>query len=288
MRDARGSDADLNYPSWMATDVFALVLTAAMTLLGWYRGTLIQVVTVVVALLLLVFFDAWYPPLELPLANLAMPLAEYPYLRKLVAFLGAYIGSVTVVAILELATRGSQAEKANRAGGVVIGLLKGVLYVVALAWIAETATLWEKPAHEPRPRWMRSSMLMQTVAPWNPVRVYSLKEAIELQLARQEFREREAERADAGQPLDGAADAATPTGTRGEETLRPEDGFDASPLEENSKARALWRASPMRALMDETASLSEWQGRGYGDLVRDPRVREILGNANLADLLMGE
>ena len=272
----------------MATDVLALVLTSAMALLGWYRGTLVQVVTVVVALLLLVFFDVWYPPLELPLANLAMPLAEHPYLRKLVAFLGAYIGSVTVVAILELATRDSEAEQANRAGGAVIGLLKGILYVVALAWLVETATLWEKPAHEPRPRWMRSSMLMQTVAPWNPVRVYFLKAAIEGQLARQELREREAARTDGGQPLDEAAAAATPDGARGEETLRPEDGFDASPLEESSKERALWRASPMRALMDETASLSEWQGRGYGDLVRDPRVRDILGDADLADLLMGE
>ena len=74
-RGTRGSDGDLNYPSWMATDVLALVLTSAMALLGWYRGTLVQVVTVVVAVLLLVFFDVWYPPLELPLANLAMPLA---------------------------------------------------------------------------------------------------------------------------------------------------------------------------------------------------------------------
>ncbi|MCO4771348.1 MAG: CvpA family protein [Deltaproteobacteria bacterium] len=273
----------------MAADLLALLLVLAMTLLGWYRGTLVQIVTVVIAVLLLVFFDAWFPPLEMPLAQLAMPLAEYPYLRKLVAFLLAYIGCVTVVAMIEVATRDTEAEQANRIGGVVIGALKGLLYVAALAWFVETVTLWDKPPHEPAPSWMRDSLLMTAVGPWNPVRVYTLKEAVELKLARAELAEREraAGRApDGGEALDEAAAAATPDGQPAE--LGREEGFDVIPLEESSKARQLYRASPVRALMDETASLSEWQGRGYGDMVRDPRVREILGDANIADLLMGE
>jgi len=257
--------------------------------LGWYRGTLVQVVTVAIAVLLMVFFDAWYPPVDSALAQLAMPLAEHPYLRKLVGFLGAYIGCVTIVAILEVASRSSQrAEQANRGGGLVIGGIKGIAYVVALAWLVETATLWDLPPHEPAPSWMRESALMTAAAPWNPVRVYTLKGAIETSLARAELAERERER----DALDEAAAAATPDGqpsresriakARRPEPLEPED------LESSAKARALYRASPMRALMDETASLSEWQGRGYGDMVRDPRVREILGDDNIANLLMGE
>jgi hypothetical protein len=40
--------------------------------------------------------------------------------------------------------------------------------------------------------------------------------------------------------------------------------------------------------MEETATESEWQGRGYGDLVMDPKVREVLGDADLMELLLGE
>lgn len=279
----------------MIADVLALVLVCAMALLGWYRGTLVQAVTVAVAVLLIVFFDAWYPPLDMPLANLALALAEYPYLRKLVAFLGAYIGSMTVVAIIELATRGSRGETANRGGGVVIGALKGLVYVVALAWLVETVTLWDKPPHEPSPRWIRESTLMAAVRPWNPVRVFALREAMERKLAKAEKAQREAaetaeadsERQAAGDPLDEAAAAATPDGA--DKSARPEPDFEVlDEVNASAKSRALWRMSPMRALMDETASLSEWQGRGYGDLVRDPEVRAVLRDADIADLLMGE
>lgn len=278
-------------------DVLALVLVCAMALLGWYRGTLVQAVTVGVALLLIVFFDAWYPPLDLPLANLAMALAEYPYLRKLVAFLGAYIGSMTVVAIIELATRGSRGETVNRSGGVVIGAIKGLVYAVALAWLVETVTLWDKPPHEPTPSWIRESTLMAAVRPWNPVRVYALREAMERKLAKSEQAQREAdakaeadaERQAAGDPLDEAAAAATPDGGAKSSAKRPEPDFAAlDEVHTSDKTRALWRMSPMRALMDETASLSEWQGRGYGELVRDPEVRAVLRDADIADLLMGE
>jgi hypothetical protein len=254
----------------------------AMAGLGWYRGTLVQVVTIAVAGLLLGFFEAWYPPLDTFVAGLAVPLGEHPYLRKLVGFLGAYIAVITVVAVIELASRGSEkAQSTNRAGGVVIGLLKGIVYVVALAWVVETAVLWEKPPHELAPSWLRESQVVAAVAPWNPVRVYALRDAVEVRLARAEFAARQRE----GEPLDEAAAATTPDDAPSA-PQRP--GLPLRDVESSDKARALYRASPVRALMDETASLSEWEGRGYGDLVRDPRVRAILADADIADLLMGE
>ena len=278
----------------MAADVLAVLLFIAMAGLGWYRGTLVQVATVIIATLLIGLFEAWYPPIDGALADLAIPLAEYPTLRKLVGFLGAYFLAVTAVAVMELASRRiGEVETVNRAGGVLIGAAKGVLYVVALAWFAETATLWDKPPREPRPSWMRESLVLKTVSPWNPVRVYTLKQAIEVKLARAELAKRDKERrgqgprVSDGEPLDEAAAATTPDGKQGDEAAMGEVWI-AEPLEESPRVRALYRASPMRALMDETASLSEWQGRGYGDLIRDPHVREMLGNANFADLLMGE
>lgn len=278
----------------MAADLLAILLFIAMAGLGWYRGTLVQVVTVVIATLLIGFFEAWYPPIDVALADLAMPLAEHPYLRKLVGFLGAYILLVTAVAIIEVASRRVDgAETTNRAGGVLIGAVKGIAYVVALAWLVETVTLWDKLPHEPRPAWMEESLLLETVSPWNPVRVYTLKQAVEVQLARAEVAERKREqakrdaRSSSGEALDEGAAAATPDGKYGEEAAMGEEWI-AEPLEESAKVRALYRASPMRALMDETTSLSEWQGRGYGDLIRDPHVRRMLGDANFADLLMGE
>ena len=270
-------------------DLLAVILVLAMAGLGWYRGTLVQVVTIVIATLLIVFFDAWYPPLDSPLATVAEPLAEHEYLRKLVGFLGAYLASLVVVAVIELASRSSQrAEQANRGGGAVIGLLKGVVYVIALAWLVETAILWDKPPHELSPSWMRDSLVITTVAPWNPVRVYALRDAMEVRIARAELQRREEERRAEREQLDPAAAAATPDGEPSRPGPRDDGEFALDDLQYSDKARALYRASPVRALMDETASASEWQGRGYGDLVRDPRVREILGDANIADLLMGE
>lgn len=265
-------------------DALALVLFLAMATLGWFRGFLVQVAGLVILGMLWFFFDAWFPPVEGLLAKAGGPLAEYGYLRKLVGFLVGWLGSFVFFAVIELAfRRGETAQAGWRLGGVLVGATKGVLYVVALAWIVETVTLWDKPAHEPAPRWLRESQIVQAVAPWNPVRVFALQRAVERKLARDELRSREEERA----RLDPAAAAVTPDGEPAPEEKRSREA-PITLLEDSDKARALYRASPMRALMDETASLHEWQGRGYGDLIRDPEVRALLRDADIADLLMGE
>jgi len=274
----------------MAADVLALIFVLATGGLGWYRGALVQTVTIFAAAILLVMFDAWYPPLDAPLANLAAPLAEHVYLRKLVGFLGAFFLLLIFVTIIELAARRSGAlEDGNRKVGVALGMVQGVLVVLILAWFVETVTLWEKRPGELRPSWMRESLVMNTVSPFNPVRVYGLKDAVERGITKvdreKQRREDEERRKKAkGETLDAAAAAATPEEAAGD----PDDPIDPVLLENDARVRALFKASPIRALMDETASLSEWHGRGYGELVMDPEVRAILKDADIADLLFGD
>lgn len=274
----------------MGADALAVIFVLATGGLGWYRGALVQTVTIFAAVILGVFFDAWYPPFDTALANLAPPLAENVYLREMVGFLVAFFLLLITVAILELAARRSGAlVDGNRKVGVALGALQGIAAVVLLAWFVETVTLWEKQPNELTPAWMRESVVMKTVGPWNPVRVYGLKDAIERGITKvdreKERREREARRAarKEGEGLDPAAAAATP-----DADAEGQDPIDPVLLENDARVRALFRASPVRKLMDETASLSEWHGRGYGDLVKDPEVRRILRDADIADLLFGD
>ncbi len=274
----------------MGADALAVIFVLATGGLGWYRGALVQTVTIFAAVILLVMFDAWYPPVDAVLANIGSPLSENVYLRKMVGFLGAFFLLLITAAIFELAARRSGfLVDGNRKIGVALGALQGVAAVVLLAWFVETVTLWEKQPHELTPSWMRESVVMKTVSPWNPVRVYGLKDAIERGITKvdreKERREREAQRLAAknGEALDPAAAAVTPDGEPA-----PQDPIDPVLLENDARVRALFKASPVRKLMDETASLSEWHGRGYGDLVRDPEVRKILRDADIADLLFGD
>ena len=275
----------------MGADVLAVIFVLATGGLGWYRGALVQTVTIFAVVVLGVFFDAWYPPLDIPLANLAPPLAEHVYLRKLVGFLGAFFLLLVAVTLIELAARRSGGlEDTNRLVGVALGALQGVAVVILLAWFVETVTLWEKRPGELRPAWMRESLVMNAVGPWNPVRVYGLKDAMERGIAKvdreKERRSKEAARqaTSGGEALDPAAAARTPDAPSDD----PRDPIDPVLLENDARVRALFKASPVRHLMDETASLSEWHGRGYGDLVMDPKVRAILKDADIADLLFGD
>lgn len=272
----------------MGADLLAVIFVLATGALGWYRGALVQTVTIFAVVILGVFFDAWYPPIDAPLANLAPPLAEHVYLRKLIGFLGAFFLLLIFVTIIELAARRSGAlEDGNRKIGVALGMLQGLAVVVILAWFVETVTLWEQRPGELRPAWMRESLVMQTVAPLNPVRVYGLKDAIERGIVKVDRekarREEEAARAAKKDALDPAAAAATPDAPSDD----PRDPIDPVLLENDERVRALFKASPIRKLMDETASLHEWHGRGYSDLVMDPEVRAILKDADIADLLFG-
>jgi hypothetical protein len=253
-------------------DVTFVVFVIAIAWLGWFRGFLAQVAGFVAAVLLWIFFDSWYPPADLALAGLGPAFGAHPYLRKLVGFLGAYWACMVLVFALEAAVvrKARVLERGNRWLGVGVGLLKGLVYATALLWMVETSLLWRKPADRPAPSWLRESVAVDVLGPWNPVRVLSLREALEERIAQNE-------RAAAGDD-DSARD-----GVSGEDPQAPPPR-----LEESGSVRRLFLASPIRKLMEETATESEWQGRGYGDLVMDPKVREVLGDADLMELLLGE
>ncbi len=256
----------------MPVDVAFVVFACAIAALGWFRGFIAQVAGFGAVVGLWACFDAWYPPVDLALAGLGPAFAEYPYLRKCAGFLSAYFACMFLIFVVEAAIvrRVGALEKGNRMLGVAVGAVKGLLYATALLWMVETALLWRKPPHDPVPSFLSESVAVATLGPFNPARVYSLKEALERGVSRGEVAvgaEGSVRRSDAGE----------------------EDPEAPSPeLEESSTVRRLFKASPMRRLLEETAGESEWQGRGYGDLVMDPKVREVLGDTGIVELLLGE
>ena len=250
-------------------DLAFVVFVIAIAWLGWFRGFISQVAGLGSAIALWIFFDLWYPPIDLALAGLGHAFADYPYIRKLVGFVGAYFVCMLVIFGVEAGfiRKVAALEVGNRGLGVVVGALKGVLYATALLFFVETAILWQKPGDDPVPSWMRDSVALHVLGPYNPIRVFTLKEALENRIARR------GRTGDAEGDDDSAAE---------DRTAPP------PPLEESSAVRRLFKASPIRKLMEEAAGESEWQGRGYGDMVMDPKVREVLGDAGLVELLLGE
>ncbi len=253
-------------------DAAFVLFVIAIAWLGWFRGFLSQVAGLFAAVGLWVFFDAWYPPIDLALAGVGPAFSEHPYIRKLVGFVGAYFACMVVIFLFEAAVvrKIKALEKGNRGLGVAVGALKGLLYATALLWMVETSLLWKKPTDEPAPSWLTRSVALHTLGPYNPVRVFSLKEALENALARR------------GKSGDVEGDDDSADGSQEDPTAPPET------LEESGTVRRLFLASPIRRLIEEAAAESEWQGRGYGDMVMDPRVREVLGDAGLVELLLGE
>lgn len=237
----------------VVTDAVALMFVVALTMLGWYRGLLAQVVPMGAAFALWWFFDLWYPPLDGKLAALGPALSEYPSVRRLVGGALGWFGLVVLFALLEaLVIRNiGLLEAGNRGLGAVLGLIKGVLYGAVLIWIVETIVLWGRTPDRPVPDWITDSALFEIVGPWNPVRVYTLREVL-----------------------------AKGTRSKGEQA--------AAPVEETARARALFLASPVRKIIDETASTAAWEGTGYVDMVSDPRVREVLGDDQIGTLLFGD
>ncbi len=251
-------------------DAGFVVFVVAIAWLGWFRGFIAQVAGFFSAVALWVFFDVWYPPVDLVLAGVGPAFSEHPYIRKLVGFVGAYFVCMILIFLVEagLIRKVGALETGNRSLGVAVGAVKGFLYATALLWMVETAILWKKPPDVPAPSWLTQSVALHTLGPYNPVRVFSLKEALENALARR------GRTGDVEGDDDSAAD---------EDPTAP-----PTTLEESGDVRRLFKASPIRRLIETAAAESEWQGRGYGDMVMDPRVREVLGDAGLVELLLGE
>lgn len=304
----------------MILDLSLAAFALAMAVLGWSRGLWSQVAGLVALFALWVGFDLWFPPLDAHIAGIGPAFAEHPFARKLVGFVLGWFGAVLVLALLEwgVLRRFELLDAGNSVLGAIVGLLKGLLYAACLCWIVVTLDAWGRKPGAPAAPWIAESRVVATVGPFNPLYVYALKERVLAGVA-VGTRMRARVGADggdkfaaaptsagegpgaAGAPPAGAAGARPKAGGQGSpgdltSTGGAEPGVAAesgkpppgTPIEEDRRAWALLRKSPIGGLIDETATASEWEGRGYGDLVMDPKVREVLGDSDLAELFFGE
>jgi len=246
----------------LTIDIAALLFVVLLTVLGWFRGLVAQIATLGGALLLFVTRDAWADPVTAVLGKAIPALSQHPVLGRLVAFV-VLLGLLLIAAFaIERAVirKVGPLKLSNHWLGAALGGVKGVVYAVLAIWLVEAAVLWEQEPEEETPAWLADSMVVRQVGPWNPVRLFSLKELV------QEAAERVREREEDGRSA----------------PLAPADDGEASRVE------AIEGAPPVRSLIEETAERNGWSDLSYRQLATDPRVRRVLADPQLKDLLIGK
>jgi hypothetical protein len=166
----------------MVADIVALLFVAAIMVRGYLRGLLSQVATIAAALGLWLFFDAWFPPVDLWLAGLHEVFDQFAVLRRITAFFGAYLTVLLGLSAIEhlLVARVRALRSGNSWMGASLGLLKGVAYAVVIVWLVQVATGGGEAVSEKRqPEWMSDSVVFSSLGLWNPVRVMSAREMLQ-------------------------------------------------------------------------------------------------------------
>ena len=263
----------------MAVDALAVIFVLALTALGWFRGAIAQLVTIGAALGLWFGWELWYPPVDLWLAGMGPAFNDHPFVRQGTAFVGAYLAVVIAVFLVErLVVQNVEAlDATNRGAGAFLGGVKGIAYAIALIWIVEGMTIWGKPKEEPMPAWWGESGFVELVGPYNPVRVFTLKELAE-ELVRRGKATKKAEDEEGTGSGEELGEAQADAGDRGQERTE---------LENDRDVFAWMKKSPIGRILDDTASYSEWSGSTYGQLIMDPRVRELLRDKDFTEDLLG-
>ena len=248
----------------MTIDIVALLFVVLLTVLGWFRGLVAQIATLGAAVLLYLTRDLWADPVTGVLGAGVPTLAEHPVLGRLVAFVLLYLSILVVVFIIERAVikKVGPLKLSNHWLGAVLGAVKGVAYAVIAVWLVEAAVLWEQEPEEATPGWLADSLVVRQVGPWNPVRLFSLKEMVEEAAERV----REAKAAGWEDPTD----------------------RDAGTEDEVSRSDAIEDSPPVMTLITETAERNGWSKLNYRQLATDPRVRRVLADPEVKDLLFGK
>ncbi len=256
-------------PLGLTIDLLAVALVVGMATLGWFRGLISQVVTIGAAVALWLTADQWAGPVGDQLVFLGDAWAEHGFLRRMTAGLLLYFAIVLAVLIVErlVVQKFGPLKLSNHWLGAVLGGAKGVVYGAIAIWIVQTIALWEMPPDEEPPGWLTESRAAATVAPYNPVRLFSLQELIE------EAVERVQAVAAADDDDDSAARERPRTTTR--------------PMRARTRKAIIEEAPPVKVLITDEEERRGLDGKSWGQLARDPRVRRILADPEIRDLLYG-
>ena len=251
----------------MTADIALLSLIVFLAIMGWFKGFLSQVLTLGSAAILWFTKATWLPPASAIVANFGPAFADHFFLRDMTA------GLILFVLLLILGwafernvIRPSKLLSAgNRWAGGALGLIKGLAYGVVLLWIAQPTALWGQKPDDPPPAWTEESIALGLVGPLNPVRVMTLREIVD---------QMRVQRSELAPPQEG--DGVTSQG----------DKTTAS--EQDGRRKAIEGSPSLQDLVDTVRDNPDWGTMSYTELMQDPRVQEIIGDADIGKLLFGE
>ncbi len=166
----------------MVADIVVLLFVAAVVVRGYLRGLISQIATIGAALALWWLFDVWFPPVDSWLVGLHDAFATFEILRRLVAYSGAYVSILLLLAVVEhlLVERIGLLKAGNTWMGAALGFAKGLVYVTVAVWLTQVVVHGgEAVSEERQPDWMTDSVVFSQLALWNPVRVMSAREMLE-------------------------------------------------------------------------------------------------------------
>ena len=239
----------------MTVDILSAAFLVVMTFFGWKRGLISQVVTIGSAYLLWVTRETWMGPVGNTLAKLAPAFADNFFLRDISSCLllfGLLLFGVWVIE-KKVVEKSGPLRFSNHWAGSILGLAKGLLYGTLLLWTIQTGALWKQGPGETGPPWLRESIAVAVVGPWNPIRMFTLRELV-----------------------DRIKERPTATDTEADSNDDP-----------SQRERVLKQSTSLQELVEAAKSDPEWATASYRKLLDDPRVQAIIADPELADMLFG-
>ena len=225
-----------------------------------------QVVTLGSAALLWFTRETWMGPLGGLLAKVGPAFADNFFLRDMASSLLLFGGLLLTAWVVEkkIVEKSGPLRFSNHWGGALLGLAKGLLYGTVLLWTTQTWALWKQAPDESAPAWVADSIAIDLVGPWNPIRMFTLRELVdEMKLRAEKSRSEEADE---------------------EETQKEDDEANRA---QSPRDRALRRSSSLKDLVDAVRNDPDWASASYRRLLEDPRVQQIIDDPELGEMLFG-
>ena len=251
-------------------DILTVAFLFLMAFFGWKRGLISQVVTLGSAALLWFTKETWLGPMGNFLAKTGSALADNFFLRDMASSCLLFGALLLAAWIIEkkIVEKSGPLRWSNHWGGALLGLSKGVLYATILLWMTQATALWKQSPGETGPDWLEQSFLVDLVGPWNPVRMFTLRELIDemkLRATRSEdttqaaINETEGASGDTGSPATGATE----------------------------RDLALRNSTSLQELVEAVKNDPNWATASYRRLLDDPRVKQIINDPELGEMLFG-
>jgi len=265
----------------LTIDLIALAFVVLLATIGWFRGLISQVVTIGAAAALWFTSQYWAGPVGDSLAFFGDAFAEHAFLRRMTAGLLLYFVIVIAVMIGErmIVQKVGPLKLSNHWAGAVLGGLKGLVYGAIGIWIVQTVALWEQQPDEEPPGWLSDSKTAAFIAPYNPVRLFSLQELIQEGVDRV----RAVKDGTASADPAGVADAESAETAEGEEQPRTL----VAPMKMRTRKAVIEDAPPVKVLIQDAEEARGLEHKSWTELARDPRIRRILADPEIRDLLYG-